>query len=140
MGGENGPPLSVIQQLQAGELLQGPANTSLPVVMAADFNTTANNPADPSYRDGAYQEIVASGLVDEWPVANPSDPGFTCCQAPLLDNAVSTLSDRIDLVFGSSLFVVRGAELVGATASNIAPNLFWASDHAGVFAKLKLPD
>jgi endonuclease/exonuclease/phosphatase family metal-dependent hydrolase len=136
--GESGPPLSIIQQLQAGELLEGPANTPLPVVMAADFNATANNPADPSY--GAYLEIVAAGLVDEWPVANPSDTGFTCCQAPLLDNTVSSLSDRIDLVFGSSPFVVRGAALVGATSSEIAPNIFWASDHAGVFAKLKLPD
>jgi endonuclease/exonuclease/phosphatase family metal-dependent hydrolase len=136
--GQNGPPFSVIQQLQAGELLQGPATTPLPVVMAADFNTTANNPADPSY--GAYQEIVAGGLVDEWPVANPSDSGFTCCQAPLLSNGVSSLSDRIDLVFGSSAFVVRGAERVGATPSNVAPNVFWPSDHAGVFAKVKLPD
>jgi endonuclease/exonuclease/phosphatase family metal-dependent hydrolase len=136
--GESGPPLSIIQQLQAGELLQGPANTSLPVVIAADFNATANNPVDPSY--GAYLQIVAGGLVDEWPLANNSEAGFTCCQAALLNNSVSSLSDRIDLVFGSSPFVVRGAELVGATASNIAPNLFWASDHAGVFAKLKLPD
>jgi hypothetical protein len=30
--GESGPPLSIIQQLQAGELLQGPANTSLPLL------------------------------------------------------------------------------------------------------------
>jgi hypothetical protein len=106
--------------------------------MAADFNIAANNPANPSY--GAYQEIVTGGFVDEWPVTNPSDSAFTCCQAPLLSNVVTSLSNRIDLVFGSTAFVVRGAELVGATPTNIAPNVFWPSDHAGVFARLKLPD
>jgi endonuclease/exonuclease/phosphatase family metal-dependent hydrolase len=137
-GGQSGPPLSTIQQLQADELLHGPADTPLPVVMAADFNASANNPADPSY--GAYQEIVADSFVDEWRAANPSDPGFTCCQAELLTNSVSSLSDRIDLIFASPAIVVRGAQLVGATASNVAPNIFWPSDHAGVFARLKFPD
>jgi endonuclease/exonuclease/phosphatase family metal-dependent hydrolase len=136
--GTGGFPFSAYQQLQVGELLQGLANTGLPVAIAADFNATANNPSSPSY--GAYQLLVGSGLADEWLLAESSSPGLTCCQTPLLTNTTSALSDRIDLVFGSSSFVVRGAEVIGAAPSNVAPNVYWASDHAGVFAKLKIPD
>lgn len=135
--GTQGYPFNLFQQLEVSELLAGPASTSLPVIIAADFNATANNPSNPSYP--AYQVLVTQ-FVDEWLAANPSDAGLTCCQAPLLGNTASSLSNRIDLVFGSSTFVTRGAQLLGATLMNIGNNVSWPSDHAGVFTKVKLPD
>src|SRR5437588_1251658 len=103
--GSQGDGFLLIQEAQAGELLQGPANTSMPVVLAGDFNSSANNPGDPTY--ATYSEILAGGLVDVWPVAN-HDAGLTCCQDPLLLNPASLLSNRIDLVFERGSFRIRG--------------------------------
>ena len=119
--------------IASGRTAPSPANTALPVVIAADFNTAANNPADSSYR--AYRQFVAAGLVDEWLMANASSARMTCCQAPLLTNTTSLLSNRIDLVFASS--ALCSEERNWWRRSNIEPNVFSASDHAGVFAKLK---
>jgi len=135
--GTQGYPFSVYQQLQASELLQKAGSTDLPIIIAADFNVAANNSADPSY--GTYRELIAAGLADQWQ-AGSSAAGLTCCQSPLLTNMVSSLSNRIDLVFASDRFVAREAQLVGTTPSDVATNVFWPSDHAGVFVKLKLPD
>ncbi len=135
--GTQGYPFDLFQHLEVGELLAGPGSTSLPVIMAADFNATANDPSDASYP--AYQLLVTR-FVDEWLAANPSDAGLTCCQAPLLGNTASLLFKRIDLVFGTGTFVARGAQLLGATPINTGSNVFWPSDHAGVFARVKLPD
>src|SRR5262249_13011236 len=45
-----------IRVAQAGELLKSAANTSLPIVMAGDFNIAADTSLDPSFP--AYQRII----------------------------------------------------------------------------------
>jgi endonuclease/exonuclease/phosphatase family metal-dependent hydrolase len=127
---------AAIQIAQGNELLQGPANTSMPVILAADFNAVANNPNDPTYP--TYSEIVNAGFLDTWPAANPNDPGLTCCQDPLLLNASSSLSQRIDLIFSRGGFRVRWANLVGADPANKTSSGLWPSDHSGVLGALKL--
>jgi len=122
-----------VQLAQANELLQGPASTSLPVVLLGDFNSAASGTGTAS-----YGQIVGAGFVDTWSAVNPLDPGFTCCQNELLDNAVSTLFERIDIVFIRGRIDTLAAERVGHLPVALGPNLHWASDHAGVTATLRI--
>jgi endonuclease/exonuclease/phosphatase family metal-dependent hydrolase len=81
------------------ELLQLAGDTTtLPLVFGGDFNTTADDPSNPSYV--IYQTLINAGLTDAW---NPRRPGPTCCQDPNLLNARSKLEHRIDLI------LLRGA-------------------------------
>src|SRR4051812_46748367 len=84
------PPIRVAQ---AGELLRTAGNTSLPVVMAGDFNVPADTPLDPSFP--AYQAMINAGFSDAWRVKRAPDPGFTCCEAGNLLNPMPTLIHRI---------------------------------------------
>src|SRR4051794_38189240 len=62
-----------IRVAQAGELLRTAANTSLPVVMAGDFNIPADTPLDPSFP--AYQAMINAGFSDAWRVKRAPDRG-----------------------------------------------------------------
>ncbi|WP_436659920.1 endonuclease/exonuclease/phosphatase family protein [Micromonospora sp. URMC 103] len=130
------PPFT-IQQAQARELVASAADTDLPVVFAGDFNTTANDPQDPTFP--TYRFLLDSGFVDAWSENRPDDPGYTCCQAPDLRNPVSTLSLRIDLVLFRGDFGVTDIHLVGNEPTDRTPSGLWPSDHAGVVATLRLP-
>ncbi|MEQ4720035.1 endonuclease/exonuclease/phosphatase family protein [Nonomuraea sp. B19D2] len=130
------PPFT-IQRAQAQELVASAANTKLPVVFAGDFNTTADDPQNPTFP--TYQFLLNSGFADAWSKEHPSEPGATCCQAPDLRNPVSTLRLRIDLVLLRGDFDVKDIHLVGEEESDRTPSGLWPSDHAGVVAKLKLP-
>ena len=60
-----------IQALQAQELINGPAKTKMPVMIAGDFNS------DPLNRDGsgalAYDSFIAAGFKDTWAVTHPNN-------------------------------------------------------------------
>ncbi len=124
----------VIQVNQANELLTGPANTDLPVVIVGDFNSCATPPC--LDRTPTYGNLIAAGLVDAWNVAGVG-PGFTCCQAENLLNSNSTLNERIDFVFFRDSFTVADVELVGSTLADRTPSGLWPSDHAGVVGALQ---
>ncbi len=131
-------PDHTIQQAQALELLSGsgPAVTTLPVVMAGDFNSDANG-VGPDLTD-TYPDLIDAGFQDAWAALYPGVPGDTCCQDADLSNEVSSLSERIDLVLTRSGMGDLSAEVVGdETISTSAP--FWASDHASVTATLEVP-
>jgi len=78
--------------------------------------------------------------------------GNTCCQTTLLDNVLSQLDERVDLVwvrqasdyYGPRFIRNVRAEVIGeelrdkTPASVAAPNGLWPSDHAGVSAKMIL--
>ncbi|MER7459567.1 endonuclease/exonuclease/phosphatase family protein [Micromonospora sp. NPDC126480] len=130
------PPFT-IQQAQARELVASAASTRLPVVFAGDFNTTADDPQDPTFP--TYQFLLDSGFVDAWSEERSDDPGFTCCQAPDLRNPVSTLSLRIDLVLFRGNVGVKEIHLVGDEQSDRTQSGLWPSDHAGVVATLRPP-
>jgi endonuclease/exonuclease/phosphatase family metal-dependent hydrolase len=119
---------------QATELVQGPLNTDLPVMMTCDCN------ADPT--TATYAVLTGAGLKDSWLQAEPGQPGFTCCQDTTLQNALlnptSTLASRIDYIFsrGGGL-KATGDQIVGADpGSRSTPAGFWPSDHAGLIAEL----
>ena len=54
-----------VRNAQAAEILAGPANTSLPVVLVGDLNSDANVVAP------AYASIIGAGFVDAWSQTRP---------------------------------------------------------------------
>ena len=120
-----------IRLAQANEILNGPANTSLPVILAGDLNTT-------SVTD-TYAAISAAGFGDVWAALHPSDAGFTCCQAlPTIVNPVSVLQERVDLMLVRGAVSPHRIEQVGATPDTRTASGLWPSDHAGLVARLKI--
>jgi endonuclease/exonuclease/phosphatase (EEP) superfamily protein YafD len=116
---------------QATELVHGPLNTGLPVVLTCDCNATPGS--------ATYTVLRGAGLKDAWLQAQTGEPGFTCCQSPTLLNATSTLASRIDYVFsrGGGL-TAADAQTVGADSGDQStPSGFWPSDHAGLIAELQ---
>lgn len=121
----------VVQAAQAAELLAGPANTSMPVILAGDFNSAA---AGTIRLTPSYGMLRAAGFADSWSKAHPGRDGFTCCQAPDLLNALPTFDARIDLVMFRGRFDVGEVRRIKArTLSGL-----WQSDHAGLVASLEL--
>lgn len=133
-----------VRQAQAIEVLEGPANTALPVVLVADANSNANGDATTS----AYNFFIDAGFVDAWFAAFPGSQVSTCCNAALLDNPAFPLSTddegRIDLILyrGARDFAPITVDLLGTDpATDRVSNgmaLIWPSDHAAVAAQLRI--
>lgn len=123
---------------QANELIQGPAKTALPVVMAGDFNSAASGGPD---SPDAYNALIAGGMGDAWKAAHPNNPGYTWPLHPedTFPPAPSP-TERIDLILIRNGVSVLGSELVGNTSADLTPSGLWPSDHAGVAAALAMPN
>jgi hypothetical protein len=133
----------LVREAQAAEILAGPADTPLPVVLVGDLNSNANG--DDS--TPAYSTFLGSGFVDGWLEANPSSTVSTCCNAELLTNPTfpSPADDfgRIDHVLyrGARDFRALDASLFGTDPADRVSNgltLIWPSDHSGVAATLEI--
>lgn len=122
-----------VQAAQGQELLNGPGHTSMPVIIAMDSNSKANPPADPT--TVTYDNFINAGFQDAWTEVNPFEPGLTCCQDPLLLNAVSSVTQRIDLILVRGGLPVEEADLFGGNPADRTPGGLWPSDHLGVAAK-----
>ena len=126
-----------VRAQQAGELVAGSGPVgSAPgkAVLVGDVNS---DPADSSPDNIAYNVLIGSGMVDTWPVANPGDPGLTCCFSELLDDAsASVFSSRIDDVLTKGAVGVVSSRIYGTDPDNRAVGGLWPSDHAGVAATL----
>jgi len=127
------PAIVAVRKLQGGELRNGPANTLLPLIIAFDSN------ADPALPDPTYTDFIAAGYNDVALQVARKDPQFTCCQSPTVDNAVSELSQRIDLILTVGNFIAQNIVLYGATTDSKTPGGLWPSDHAGVAGQLQIP-
>ena len=121
-----------IREQQGTELRIGPANTTLPVVVAMDSNA----PAAPGPPDTTYLDFRAAGYTDVWSRLFPSRMGFTCCQAELDNNPISQLYQRIDLILTLGAVQGQNIALFGATPASKTPGGLWPSDHAGVATQL----
>jgi endonuclease/exonuclease/phosphatase family metal-dependent hydrolase len=126
------PVTSLIQVAQAQQIVNGPAVTSLPVVLVGDINASPLSPA-PS----AYQVITGNGFLDAWQTAGAGD-GFTCCQADDLLNPTPTLDTRIDVIMYREKLDPRSIYVVGDNPADRTPSGFWPSDHGGVAAILEI--
>jgi hypothetical protein len=119
-----------IREAQGAELRAGPANTSLPVILAMDSNAQAA----PLPQDPTYMDFIAAGYDDGWAEIFPFVPGLTCCQDELDNNPVSQLYQRIDLILTLGHVKVRNIALFGADPKERIIGGLWPSDHAGVAA------
>jgi endonuclease/exonuclease/phosphatase family metal-dependent hydrolase len=126
-----------VRAQQAGELVAGSGPIgSAPgkAVLVGDINS---DPNQGSPNNIAYNVLIGAGLVDTWPVANPGDPGLTCCFSELLDDpSASVFGSRIDDVFTKGAVGVTSSRVYGTDPDNRTASGLWPSDHAGVMATL----
>jgi hypothetical protein len=123
-----------IREAQGAELRAGPANTSLPVIIAMDSNAQAA----PLPQDPTYMDFIAAGFDDGWAEIFPFFPGLTCCQNELDNNPVSQLYQRIDLILTLGNARVKNIALFGAEPGERIEGGLWPSDHAGVAARVEV--
>jgi endonuclease/exonuclease/phosphatase family metal-dependent hydrolase len=130
------PLAPVIQDAQCAELLAGPLDAQVPVVLLGDLNTVSDSSgAVPvELATETYNNLLAAGFVD----ASRKDSAFTCCQDVDLANATSALSLRIDYVLTRGGIRVSSTNRVGHQPGDRTPTGLWPSDHAGVWAVLHL--
>ncbi len=124
-----------VQELLDAQALITEDLGALPTVYAGDYNSAAPN-AD------AYRTLLAAGLHDLWSQARPRWPARwsnTCCQDADLANRRSDLTTRIDLLLGTRGVRAVTARRTGVRRVNLPGDTWWASDHAGVVAKVKIP-
>lgn len=133
--------LNLVQFAQALEIGQVATSTLPPPrILVGDINSSPmSGLTDP--RPAYFVLTDGYGLADVWDIQDkqPAKPGFTCCQSELVDNPVSKLDDRIDVVFADFGELVPEkikAEVLGDEPADKTPTGLWPSDHAGVAAKL----
>lgn len=112
-----------------------------PVLLVGDFNSGPDDPLPAPYaqiRAAAYRDLWTSS----WHPRRDRD-GFTCCQAPALDNEVSLLDERIDLLFVRNNLGLLPFSFVGPVSAVVVGDEpldleqpRWSSDHAGPWATL----
>jgi hypothetical protein len=126
-------PGEFIRVQQAQELLEGPLDTELPVVLVGDFNSDAN-------AGGLAYAILTGvgGFDDVWSLTNPGVPGLTCCHAADLRNDEVDLRSRIDLILIRDGVRAKDAEVIGVDPALRTPSGLWPSDHAGVVARVMI--
>ncbi len=129
-----------VQAAQALELVNGPALSDKPVILAGDINSDADG-SDPVL-SASYLILTSAGFLDFWPIIHPADPGFT---NPLHGEdpytPFSTPDQRIDVILakpGGKGIDVRDVFLIGNTVNDLTPHGFWPSDHAGVVESFTL--
>jgi hypothetical protein len=123
----------LVNEDQAQEILDGPANTSLPVVVVGDLNA-----APGAFLPDSHERFTDAGFTDAWAADNPNNSGRTCCQDANLLNEESKLTSRIDFVMVRGPLTVKSARRVGEEQEDRTPSGLWPSDHAGVVVKLRL--
>jgi Endonuclease/Exonuclease/phosphatase family len=125
-------PLNAIQVAQGNELLNGPANTSLPVILVGDFNSRADGTGTPTYNN-----LIGAGFKDAWSATHPRELGNTWGHDADLLNTSVNLTQRLDLVLFRDNLCALDADVVGDELSDRTPSGLWPSDHAGVVATLR---
>jgi Endonuclease/Exonuclease/phosphatase family len=136
-------PSGIVRFFQAKELVEGPANTPLPVVVTGDMNAGPNSPP-PETGPAAYGAFLAGGLSDTWTAAGLGALPLTCCHLAFEDlvndpKAKYQAGQQIDHVFSRGDFTVLDEHLVGDKVPTPEPKPFiWPSDHAGMVATLQI--
>lgn len=121
------------QVAQGQELAAGPARTSLPTILLGDLNSRADGTGTPTYAN-----LLATRFRDAWPQAHPNDTGLTCCHGDDLRELGGPFYSRLDYVLLKNGFRATAAGILGEESQDRVSGL-WPSDHAGVWARLRLP-
>ena len=127
-----------IQMLQAIELLDGPANVCLPVILSGDFN------ADVLHRNGVktYDAFVAAGFDDAWAELHKANPagGLTWGHDEFLADPSVPMIWRLDVVWFRGFGLVPTQSQVLDLALDREQPPLWASDHAAVTAAFRVQE
>jgi endonuclease/exonuclease/phosphatase family metal-dependent hydrolase len=121
------------QIAQGEELGESLAASKLPTVLLGDLNSRADGTGTPTRAN-----LLALGFVDAWTQAHPNDVGLSCCHGDDLRQLGGPFYSRIDYILLRNGFRALGAGIVGQNPSDRVGGL-WPSDHAGVWARLRLP-
>ena len=119
-----------IQAMQTEELLAGPLMADIPVILAGDLNSDANQP---SWANGpAFGILQAAGARDVWSHLR-NIPGLTWPLFAEDPPRPANLLQRIDLV----LTLGKGLRDAKIARTGVLPTTTgaWGSDHTGVVAK-----
>jgi endonuclease/exonuclease/phosphatase family metal-dependent hydrolase len=116
-----------VTKAQADELLAGPAQTSLRVILTGDLNATPDAQT--------YNDALQAGLLDAWTQTHPGDLGYT--------NGATTettrdFEDRIDYVFAGRGIQEESATLIGTDPAFKTDTGFYPSDHLGLLVTFDL--
>ena len=123
----------VSQVAQGHELAAALGGSTMPTVLLGDLNSRADGTGTTTHAD-----LLAAGFRDAWPEVHPGNAGLTCCHTDDLRELGGPFYSRIDYVLLKNGFRAVAAGIVGeAPADRI--NGLWPSDHAGVWARLRLP-
>jgi len=117
------------QGVQLGEALK---TGKVPTAILGDLNSRADGSGTPTR---AY--LLALGYKDAWVEAHPGAVGLSCCHGEDLRDLGGPFYSRIDYILLEHGFRATGAGIVGQNPSDRLGGL-WPSDHAGVWAKLRL--
>lgn len=138
----NLPATRLLQVGQAFELLTTALNTwdgVRKVLVVGDMNSAPLDtiPGAPT----PYQVFTLNGFTDNWLMRSQVDEGLSCCQSESLTNRSSELYERIDMILALTRpRLVLDMKLLGNTMGDkthpAGDGGLWASDHAGVAAKL----
>jgi endonuclease/exonuclease/phosphatase family metal-dependent hydrolase len=107
--------------------------TAAPTVLLGDLNSRADGTGTPTYAN-----LLAAGFRDAWVQARPNDVGLSCCHGDDLRDVGGPFYSRIDYVLVRNGFRGVAAGIVGDEQRDRLAGL-WPSDHAGVWARLRLP-
>lgn len=118
-----------IRDQQAEELALALAAETRPVILVGDLNS----------RPGAGAEAVLAraGFRDTWTALHRASAGPTCCLGEDLGIPAGSFSERIDYVLTRGPLEPRAVIVTGQDAALRSSGL-WPSDHAGVFAELRI--
>ena len=127
-----------IQVQQAEELLDGLSGTSLPVILAGDFNSDAEVPQQGPDRTPTAGVISGAGYQDAWHLLYPAETGYTWPlfledQPPPNFNPPADPVERIDLIFSYG-----PTPLSAERTGTVRGQAVFASDHAGVVVNFSL--
>jgi len=128
-----------IQLAQAAELMAGLSASSLPIILAGDFNSDAEVPQNFPDQTETAALIASSGYLDVWHFKFPEERGYTWPlfledQPPPDFTVPSTPFERIDLIFSKGPVPL----LVELTGTEKGSEGVYASDHVGVVARFSL--
>jgi endonuclease/exonuclease/phosphatase family metal-dependent hydrolase len=121
------------QVAQGQQLANALASTRLPTVLLGDLNSRADGSGTPTRAN-----LLAAGFHDAWPEARPGNIGLTCCHGEDLRDLGGPFYSRIDYVLLKNGLRATAAGIVGDKPADRINGL-WPSDHAGVWARLRLP-
>lgn len=122
----------VSQTGQAHEIATGPANTTMPLILAGDMNS------GPGTETFGYDQLRKDGFSDTWTATQNGESGFTWplfLEDPTVPFPAGPFQ-RIDMVLTRGHVVPEADFRVGLSPSRSGQ---FGSDHVGVLSELRVP-